>query len=670
MDNRKELMSDLYPATSRPVARLTKTPQPLPPEPPSRRKKILILTIGTPLLAIILFYGVRSLTVKQIAVHDAQLIAERIEHVKQALIVFDLLTAQREFIDIQRLVTDVQNEASRYGLLRLAKIFSVVSPKLAAVTEMLTIGDQLTDKILSILQVSELLKTQAFELMENGKGETLIRHLSKLNGEVGALGGLIEEMKRNAAVLDYPVGDDILAFRAELYKSQQLLTAAIAWLSDINHVAIMFINPSEIRPGGGFPGSYAGVTIARGSLGAIEVKDIYDPDGQLDLKVVPPQPLQLITSSWGARDANWFFDFPTSARKTLFFLNNSKIYQEQSLEFSALLAVNVNVVSDILSVIGPIELSDYKLTLDSENFLDEVQREVRSGLDRITGEPKRILKVLTPILFERLGALTPPQKHELISLIQKRFAAKDMIAYIDDPLMQMYLQQLAIAGEVDQSTFGDLNEYLAVVNANIGGGKSDAVMRQSINLKSRIDLEGKINNTLVVKRTHSGRSNSASWYNTTNKDFLQIFTPRGSRALTAKGHNQFPAIAKFDSAGYETDRDLATIEESTENLSSLGINQTIAFNKTVFSGWLNTAPGTTKTFELQYVNPRDLTPQAFTRYILIFEKQSGVETELSFTIDAPPEYKWEENNSPTYTYQSKSVPGKLEIKLTLIPIRS
>jgi hypothetical protein len=329
----------------------------------------------------------------------------------------------------------------------------------------------------------------------------------------------------------------------------------------------------------------------------------------------------------------------------------------------------VNAVSDILAVIGPVELTDYDITLTAENFLDEVQREVRSGVDRTTGEPKRILKVLTPILFERIASLDAAGKQELISRLAERFANKDMIAYLEDPVMQTYLQELAITGEVYQKLPADLNEYLAVVNANIGGGKSDAMMTQRITLRSQIDLEGKINNSLTISRTHNAKNTSASWYNTTNKNYLQVYTPRGSRATTARGFDTAPTIVAKDFTGYATHADLAIIEQSTEPLRTVGIDQTLAFDKTVFASWLNTKPGTTRTFEMQYTNPQKLAERGITDYTFIFEKQSGVNTSLSFTIDAPPEYKWKESNSPTFTYQSDSVPGRLALNLTLIPIR-
>ena len=668
-DNQKEIVTDIFPADRRPVLKLPKAPQPLPPEPPRRHRKIRTIAVAVVLLSCLLFYGTRILVVKKIAINSINLIQLRAKQAKDALSTLDTSAVSAAFTDIKRIVGDIQTEADRYGLLNLAEVASIVYPPAEEAPRALDILDRLSDRVLSLIETSETLKSSAFTLATEGKGAQLISYLTDMHRDVSTLGDILEEMRKGASALGYSVGDDVLTFRAKMYQCEMLLEATIHWLSDTNHLALMFINPSEIRPAGGFPGSYATVTISKGNLGAIAVRDIYDPDGQLATKIIPPKPLQLITSTWGARDANWFFDFPTSARKTLSFLNDSKIYTEQGLELEALLAINVNVVSDILKVIGPVELPEYDLTLTDKNFLDEVQREVRSGTDRATGDPKRILKMLTPILFERLGSLDDAQEKELISYIKERFATKDMMAYIDDPIMQLYLEQLGVAGEVEQNQDSQLNEYLAVVNANIGGGKSDAVMTQSIALKSRIDLEGRINNSLTIKRTHGGKANSPAWYNITNKNFIQILTPRGSEILEMRGQDAAPTITRQDFTGYRTDPDISAIEKSTTHIDSLGINQAMAFNKTVFSTWLNTAPGTNRTLELQYTNQQMLSPRSLATYSFVFEKQSGVETQLSFSIEAPPEYKWKENNSTTYTYTSKSAPGKLRIDLTLTPIR-
>ena len=147
-------------------------------------------------------------------------------------------------------------------------------------------------------------------------------------------------------------------------------------------MAGFFQNPAEIKPAGGFLGSYADLTINSGRLVNIDIRDIYDPDGQLTTKIIPPLPLQAITTSWGARDANWFFDFPLSAKKVTELLESLKIYQEKNIQFSGVIALNIKILESVLELSGPIKLSDYQFEINRNNFLKEIQKEVEAGTDK------------------------------------------------------------------------------------------------------------------------------------------------------------------------------------------------------------------------------------------------------------------------------------------------
>ncbi|MEK7092940.1 MAG: DUF4012 domain-containing protein, partial [Patescibacteria group bacterium] len=80
---------------------------------------------------------------------------------------------------------------------------------------------------------------------------------------------------------------------------------------------VLFTNSSELRPTGGFPGSYGLLTFEKGRVKDFRADDIYNPDGQIKELVVPPLQLQHITPGWGMRDAAWWIDFPASARKVM-----------------------------------------------------------------------------------------------------------------------------------------------------------------------------------------------------------------------------------------------------------------------------------------------------------------------------------------------------------------
>ncbi|MFH1192802.1 MAG: DUF4012 domain-containing protein, partial [Candidatus Jorgensenbacteria bacterium] len=230
--------------------------------------------------------------------------------------------------------------------------------------------------------------------------------LQTVTVEVQAVKESTGRLKKIAPFLeqvDRVVGDSYVTYGARLYEYDRLLERLIALLGapGERHLLVFFQNPAEIRPGGGFIGSYADVTVSGGAMKNMDVRDIYDPDGQLTMKFTPPAPLQTMTQDWGARDANWFFDFPTSAETVVGMMERSGMYATQGITFDAAAAMNINVFRSFIQAVGPLPLPDYKLTITEDNFLNVIQREVEAGEDKAAGQPKRILTVLAPMIMER-----------------------------------------------------------------------------------------------------------------------------------------------------------------------------------------------------------------------------------------------------------------------------
>ena len=113
------------------------------------------------------------------------------------------------------------------------------------------------------------------------------------------------------------------------------------------------------------------------------------------------------------------FDFPVSAKTIVNFLEMSKMYSEKNVTFDAAIALNIDIIETLLGITGPIKLADYNLTIDKDNLLYEVQRSVEAGADKKAGEPKKILKVLAPILLQKLGELAPEKQKELFDSVKK-----------------------------------------------------------------------------------------------------------------------------------------------------------------------------------------------------------------------------------------------------------
>jgi hypothetical protein len=262
------------------------------------------------------------------------------------------------------------------------------------------------------------------------------------------------------------------------------------------------------------------------------------------------------------------------------------------------------------------------------------------------------------LLLDRLGQLTDVQKRELFKLISYHVRQKNVMTYAKDLVIQSYLESLDATGSVFQIPAGFIGDYLAVVNANIGGAKTDAVMTQNINLKSIIDLGGDIHNTLRIERIHAGDTRNEWWYHSDNQNYLQILTPPGSRLTQMTGNTPVtvPSRSAYQT-GYETDPDVRVLEKSD-----------LVFGKTVFPAWLTTKIGTKNTIEFRYDLSQSITLQKTpTLYTFIFDRQSGVRGGINAEFKAPAGYYWQESQDRIIQYEDKNPPARTIKTFTLIP---
>lgn len=537
----------------------------------------------------------------------------------------------------------------------------------------------LNSDLLSLTQTIESLKTNGFRYFQSN-GDALIRNVSEARERIKSVTGEIESLRNTITTLksvspffekfEGVVSENYLTYSSELRNLDQFLGGIIDLLqSDERHVLIFFQNIAEIRPGGGFIGSYADITIKNGQLVNIDVRDIYDPDGQLDLKVVPPQEIKTMSQDWGARDANWFFDFPTSAKTIVYFLEQSKMYSEKGITFDAAIGMNLNVMRSVLDVIGPVPLEEYKVVIDSENFFKEIQREVEAGKDKIAGEPKRILKVLAPIILERMKALSEPQLQALVETIGTHFADKDIMVYAKDQNIQHFVETAHIDGGVFKLPNNFWGSYLAVVNANIAGGKTDVFMDEFIEARVDVNTSGGIFTDLQVTRSHLGKNEKDPWWKATNKNFIQIYTNPNASLVSLKGNDVKNLVSNFnyETNGYITLPQLDSIEKSKIFVNTYNTWTMEAFGKAGFGTWFYVPAGTSKTLSVRYQTPEDnqtaiITGRVFT---FVFDKQSGVNTRLRVSVSAPLGYTWEESESPIFTYENENPEARVTLLLTL-----
>ena len=146
-------------------------------------------------------------------------------------------------------------------------------------------------------------------------------------------------------------------------------------------------------------GSVAEVSFDRGSVKSIKVPPggTYDIKGQLLAHVISPDPLHLINPHWQFQDSNWFPDFPTSARKMLWFWSKSGQPTQNGV-----ISINASLVERILEITGPIDMPEYGKVIDKSNFMLETQKAVELEYDKQANTPKKFIGDLTQEMMKRL----------------------------------------------------------------------------------------------------------------------------------------------------------------------------------------------------------------------------------------------------------------------------
>jgi len=535
----------------------------------------------------------------------------------------------------------------------------------------------LNQKFLTLAEELDSLEKRAIPYFQSD-GASLIASLERVDVHLKELTAQMQATQNSASSLvglfgkNELFGGEYLKYSTELIRTEKFISSLLGILKEPGerHFIVLFQNAGEARPGGAFAGSYADVTVENGQMKSIEVRDIYDPDGQMALNVVPPQELKTMTRKWGARDANWFFDTPTSASTTLFFLENSKIYSERGTKFEGVLGLNTYVFESILDVTGPIEVPQYGAVITKENFFKIIRTEVESSRDKELGDPKKILKVMAPLLLERMKGLSSEEMDRLSEKLLAHVEEKDILVFARDPDIASFLSGQNADGGVYPLPSKFFGSYLAVADGNVAGGKTDVVMEQSVEARIDLDTNAGLFTDLMVTRKHTGSKSSEPWWSVPNQNFIQIFTNPGTSLVSLKGNSVKTNVSRFDydAAGYYRLPTLQAIEDSKVFLNSYNAWAYEAFGKTVFGTWFNVNPGETKVLETRFQLPatQERTVQEGDVYTFVFERQSGVRSKLKVTISAPLGYNFKESAGPLYILEDNTNKGRIVLPLTLV----
>lgn len=312
-------------------------------------------------------------------------------------------------------------------------------------------------------------------------------------------------------------------------EAMSVLLPQLVGLGGAKNYLVLLQNNMELRPAGGFIGSFAEISFEGGKLKKMEVNDIYSIDGQLNIHVEPPAEIRedLGQKDFYLRDSNWEPDFPTSARQAEWFYT-----KETGKSVEGVVALDVSAMEELLAAIGPVELADYKEKISAQNLFEKTVTHAETGFFPGTQAKKSFLTALTHSVFEKIFFL--PQKNwpAILTALGKSLEEKHISLYLNDPKPFSYLVSQNWTHVLPRQSNENANkDFLSIIEANLGANKVNYYLDRSYDLHTVVEKDGNLRHRLRV--SFLNRSPSDAFPGGKYKNRMRLYLPFGTKLIRA-----------------------------------------------------------------------------------------------------------------------------------------
>jgi hypothetical protein len=343
------------------------------------------------------------------------------------------------------------------------------------------------------------------------------------------------------------VATDMLVDLERIEEYLSMVSIATSVLPQIAGVGVekvnllLFLNNNEIRPGGGFIGSYGVLETLNGDISHLETVDVYTLDDAVeeDLETTAPAPLQRYnaTTKWFFRDSNWSPDFAASSVKVIErFLDEVNLLDEQEREtvptaawIDGVIGFTPTYAAELLRITGDIIVGGQTFT--PENVADMLEYQVQIGYQS-DGIPKQqrkeILADLVNATKSKLYALPAEQWGQILRVSEEALRNKQLMFYSTDQDVERLFTDVGWGGRVLPQTV----DTQMVVDANLASLKSDPVVDRTITYQLGRSQTGEWVGRTTVRYDHMS---DFDWKTTRYRTYTRLYVPFGSELVRVQG---------------------------------------------------------------------------------------------------------------------------------------
>lgn len=405
---------------------------------------------------------------------------------------------------------------------------------------------QTTDDLFAMHEKAILIMNASVDIQQNAhQAFTLLMNKNKSDIEKQKTYTLIQSIKKSLSDLEEHLvflNQKIPSHLSFLDKYREQIANSINMVAKAKKLAIylpsilaqdgekkyllLFANNMELRPGGGFIGSYGILTMKNLTFEGIQVYDVYDADGQLTAHVKPPDPIRdyLSQPHWFLRDSAFSPDFYENYFQAKFFLDKEK----QLSDFSGGILITTTAIKNILYAFGNLYLPDFNEKVNADNFYLKTQLYAEKGFFPGSTQKKSFLSALTRQILTNLDSIP---ELEFIRQVYKSAEEKQLVFYIEDADLQKVIDSYYWAGRIIEphcppKIDNCYTDFLFPYDANLGVNKANFFMNRAMEVKINIDPDGIVHSYLNIKFKNNSLQDifpGGSYQN-----YFQVLIPRDS----------------------------------------------------------------------------------------------------------------------------------------------
>ena len=298
---------------------------------------------------------------------------------------------------------------------------------------------------------------------------------------------------------------------------------------------LLFANNMELRPGGGFIGSFGILTARNLTLEDLKIYDVYDADGQLKEHVNPPSAIRkyLGQPNWFLRDSAFSSDFLENYIQAKKFLD----LEINNNDFDGGILITTTAIQNILEGMNEIYIPDFNEKINKDNFYIKAQLYAEENFFPGSTQKKGFLTALTRQMFIELENASSPI---LFKMFNKSLDEKQITLIFDDKNIQSSYDSLYWSGKrITPSCYSKIEncavDYIFPYDANLGVNKANFFVTKNMNLKVTITKDGSLNNELTIFLNNESQDNTFPGGD--YKNYMQISLPKRAiiKQLTKNG---------------------------------------------------------------------------------------------------------------------------------------